>query len=311
MSLLIASTGKNLDPWIQALKETDPGLEVTTLDQVTDKSAVTFALAWNHPKGVFREFPNLKCISSMGAGVDHLLKDQTLPDQVRVVRIIDPLLSQDLFEFALAVVMQRNRTMDQFRVNQSNKLWKKKRYTRISDTRIGVMGTGVIGNHVASGLHGLGFQVCGWGRTAASDNNTIYTRYVGNSQLDAFLKASEILICLLPLTPETRGILNRENLSRLPQGAYLINLGRGEHVVDQDLIEWLDAGHLSGASLDVFSPEPLPEAHPFWEHPKIRITPHIASLTDPKSVAPQIVENYRRAMNGRPLLNEVDRLKGY
>jgi glyoxylate/hydroxypyruvate reductase len=202
MSLLIASSGKNLDPWIRALREADPGLEVVTLDQVTDKSAVTFALAWNHPEAVFREFPNLKCISSMGAGVDHLLKDPTIPAQIDIVRILDPTLSQDLFEFAMALIMQRNRTLDQFRENQGNKLWKKKRYTRIQDTRVGVMGIGVIGNHVASELHGLGFQVCGWGRTpkqgsqvnpAEQAGQPQYTRYAGKSQLHAFLEASRCI----------------------------------------------------------------------------------------------------------------------
>lgn len=314
MSLLIASTGKSPDVWIRALKEADPGLEVVTPDQVRDQSTVTFALAWNHPMGVFRGFPNLKCISSMGAGVDHLLKDPAIPERIRIVRIIDPLLSQDLFEFALAVIMQRNRTLEQFRNHQLQKTWKKQRYARIGDTRIGIMGTGVIGNHVASGLSRLGFRVCGWGRTPTQEGLTghmPYFRFSGKKQFPAFLNATDILICLLPLTPETRGVLNRETLSMLPNGAFLINLGRGEHLVDEHLVELLDAGHLSGACLDVFSPEPLPETHPFWSHPKIRITPHIASLTDPQSVAPQIVGNYRRAMDGRPLLNEVDRKRGY
>ncbi len=317
MSILIAAPGRNPDPWIRALKQADPKIKVVTLDQPGNKEAVRLALAWDHPEGIFSGFPKLGCISSMGAGVDHLVTDTTIPEHIEMVRIIDPTLSQDLFEFALAIIMGENRTLDQFKENQAKGLWKKKRYARIKDTSVGILGTGIIGNHVATQLAGLGFRVCGWGRTGPSGTTgekghpLPYKRYFGQNQLGLFLQSAGILICLLPLTEETRGILNRKHLSQLPRGASLINLGRGAHLVDEDLVELLDSGHLSGASLDVFSPEPLPAGHPFWGHSKIRITPHIASLTDPESVAPQIIENHRRLLQGKPLLHRVNRQRGY
>ncbi len=309
MSLVIFSKVHKVKPWLDALRNAAPDVEIATYDQIQDKDKVLFALAWNHTKGIFKEYPNLKCISSMGAGVDHIMDDPDIPEQVKIVRIVDPLLSKDLSEFALAVTMNYMRGLTNYRMLQSQKTWKKRMYKRISDVRVGVMGTGEIGNHVANFLHTAGFSITGWGKNPG--NQKEYKRFHGMDQLDEFLKTTNILICLLPLTPETRGILNKNNLGKLPQGAFLINLGRGPHVVDQHLIEMIDNGHLAGASLDVFDKEPLPESHPFWSHPAIQITPHVASITTPESVAPQIVENYRRAIRDEELLNQVDRIKGY
>ena len=309
MSLVIFSNVHKIQPWIDALKNVGPDIEVISHEEIKDKKKVKFALAWDHPKGIFKEYPNLKCISSMGAGVDHIMNDPDIPEQTKIVRIIDPLLSQDLAEFALALVMSHMRGFRKYFNNQQRKTWKKSMYMRIRDAKIGVMGTGAIGNHVALFLQSSGFSVTGWGKNPGK--LTEYKRFHGYDQLDEFLGNINILICLLPLTPETKGILDRNTLQKLPQGAFVINLGRGLHIVDKDLIEMLDSGHLSGASLDVFEYEPLPEEHPFWSHPAIQITPHVASLTTPASVAPQIIENYRRAINDQPLLNLVNREQGY
>jgi len=309
MSIVIFSKVIKAKPWIDALKGAAPDVEILTYDQVRDKEKVLFALAWDHPRGIFKEYPNLKCISSMGAGVDHIMSDPDIPEQVEVVRIADPLLSQDLAEFALSVVMNHMRGLTHYQNLQHQKTWKKRMYKRISDVRAGVMGTGVIGDHVVKFLLSSGFSVTGWGKSPGKKEK--YKRFHGIDQLDEFLSTPDILICLLPLTPETRGILNKRNLEKLPRGAFVINLGRGPHVVDQDLMEMIDKGHLSGAHLDVFAQEPLPPGHPFWSHPSIHITPHVASITTPKSVAPQIIENYRRALRDEELLNVVDRKKGY
>lgn len=309
MSLVIFSKVHKVKPWIETLKKEAPDIEVMAYDEVKDKNKVLFALAWNHPRGIFKDYPNLKCISSMGAGVDHIMTDPDIPEQVEVVRIVDPLLSQDLAEFALAHIMNHLRGLTHYKLLQQDATWKKRKYLRIPEVNVGIMGTGMIGNHVAEFLRSCGFSVAGWGKNPGKTGD--YPRYHGNEQLDDFLRKSQILICLLPLTPDTRGILNKENLEKLPHGAYVINLGRGGHVADNDLIETLDSGHLSGASLDVFEQEPLPSDHPFWKHPRIQITPHIASLTTPESVAPQIIENYRRAVSGQPLLNRVNKEKGY
>jgi glyoxylate/hydroxypyruvate reductase A len=309
MSLVIFSKVHKVKPWLDALKDATPDIDVITYDKIQDKSRVLFALTWNYPKGIFREYPNLKCVSSMGAGVDHIMSDPDIPEQVKIVRIVDPLLSQDLAEFALALIMNQMRRLTDYRLLQNQKTWKKRKYKRISDVSIGIMGTGAIGDHVAKFLLSAGFSVTGLGKNPG--NQKEYKRFHGTDQLDEFLRTPDILICLLPLTPETRGILNKDNLAKLPQGAFLINLGRGPHVVDQELIEMIDNGHLAGASLDVFDNEPLPDDHPFWLHPAIHITPHVASITTPESVAPQIVENYRRAIRDEELLNQVDRKKGY
>lgn len=309
MSLVIFSNVHKVQPWIHALKKAGPDIEIISHEDIQDKRKVNFALAWNHPKGIFKEYPNLKCISSMGAGVDHIMADSEIPEHIKIVRIIDPLLSQDLAEFSLSLIMSHMRGLSKYFHLQNRKTWKKSMYKRISDIKIGIMGTGAIGNHVALFLQSLGFSVEAWGKNPGK--KTDYKRYHGHDQMDVFLGNMNILICLLPLTPETKGILNRKTLGKLPQGAYVINLGRGLHIVDQDLIEMLDSGHLSGASLDVFEHEPLPAEHPFWAHPAIQITPHVASLTTPISVAPQIIENYRRAINDKPLLNLVNREQGY
>lgn len=309
MSIVIVSDLADAEPWVKAIKKDAPNVMVATHSQLNDFSGIEFALAWNHPPGIFMQFPNLKTISSMGAGVDHLLKDSDIPLKVNIVRIIDPLLSQDMFEFALAVIMGRTKNLVHFRENQLQKIWKKKRYQRMADVKIGVMGTGIIGNHVAENLAKVGFYVSGWSRTEG--HPAAYHKFYGTNQLQEFLANTDFLVCLLPFTPETSGILNKNTLSMLPVGAWLVNLGRGPLLIDEDLISLLDAGHLAGANLDVFHQEPLPENHPFWAHPKVYITPHIASLTDPESVAPQIVENYYRTVRNQPLLNQVDREKGY
>lgn len=309
MSLVIISPARNLDSWISALKKAAPAIEVYRHQQIADKGSVTFALAWAHPPGIFSQYPNLKCISSMGAGVDHLLSDPDIPENIHIVRILDPKLSQDMFEFSLAAIMNRLRSLTHYRINQTRGIWKKQQYRNMADVRIGIMGTGIIGNHTAIGLQQVGFRVHGWSRTPGG--KTSYKKFTGMEGLPSFLQQTDILICLLPLTESTRGILNLENLRQLPRGAWLINLGRGAHLDEAALLELLDQGHLEGANLDVFPEEPLPVDHPFWAHPLIHVTPHVASLTTPDSVAPQIADNYFRSRDNKPLLNEVDRNRGY
>ncbi len=309
MSIVVICPGRKVDYWIDALKETDPEVEVLTHEQVRENGSVIYALAWDQPPGIFSRYPNLRCVSSLGAGADHLVRDPDIPDQADIVRIIDPRLSDDLFEFSLAVVMNRLRSLTRYKVKQLEKKWEKKLYNRIEDLSIGIMGTGVIGGHVAEKLCSLGFSVNGWSRSG--DRPGSYCKYAGKEEMEAFLENTDILICILPLTDSTKGILNKENLMKLPEKSYLVNLGRGGHLVDNDLIELLDSGHLSGASLDVFHFEPLPEDHPFWEHPGIDITPHVASITDPSKVAPQIIENYHRVKKGIRPKNTVSKEKGY
>jgi glyoxylate/hydroxypyruvate reductase A len=175
--------------------------------------------------------------------------------------------------------------------------------------QIGIMGLGQLGKDAAKKLAYLGFPVSGWSQTPKDIEGV--TCLAGDDALDHFLSQTRILICMLPLTPKTKGILSQKTFAKLPAGAYLINIARGRHLIEKDLLTALDSGHLAGACLDVFEVEPLPEDHPFWSHPKIFITPHISSLTYPKTVAPQIIENYRRTITGNPLLHVVDVERGY
>ena len=245
----------------------------------------------------------------MGAGVDHILSDEALPEDVKVTKVVDDTLTEDMGDFILSQVMNHIRGLHHYVKCQKEKKWDKFQYNRPQDTKVGIMGLGVLGNAVADKLHKNFFKVYGWSRTEKSCDNV--TSFYGKDQLEEFLKNSEILVCLLPLTEDTENILNADLFDMLPEGAYVINVARGEHLVEHDLMEMIDNGHLSGASLDVFREEPLPEEHPFWEHPKINITPHIASLTKPESVVPQIAENYDHMKEGEPLKNRVEMDKGY
>lgn len=309
MSIVIISPNRNIEPWINSLKKVEPKIDIQIFGKDNNQGESDFALSWNHPIGAFSNYPNLKCISSMGAGVDHLLNDPDLPKNITITRIVDPELSQSMFEFILSLIMNHLRGLTGYKIEQSYTIWEPKPYIRMKDVNIGIMGIGAIGTHSALQLNKLGFKVSGWASSKKEIKDV--TVFYGDKQLPDFLKDSHILICLLPLTKETQGILNEATFRLLPKNAFVINVARGQHLVDLDLIELIDNGHLSGASLDVFSDEPLAKEHPFWKHPKINITPHIASLTNPNSVAPQIIENYKRMKENRPLLNVVSRNKGY
>ncbi|GAA4437510.1 glyoxylate/hydroxypyruvate reductase A [Pontibacter saemangeumensis] len=309
MSIMIITQRKEIAPWVKALQERRPALEIRVYPDGGNYDDVTFALAWNHPLGAFREFRNLKCIASMGAGVDHIMKDPDLPEDAVITKVTDENLTNDMAAFTLGLVLQHVRGLSEYEAQQRQHIWRRKAYKRAEDVTVGVMGMGVLGAHVARVLRQTGFRVNGWA-TAAKPMEGIKV-YAGEGELSAFLAQSDILICLLPLTKETAGILNRGTFGKLPKGAYVINVARGEHLVDEDLLYMLDAGHLSGASLDVFREEPLPAGHPFWRHPRIHITPHIASVTDPETVVPQILDNYDRLQRNEPLINVVSRQKGY
>jgi glyoxylate/hydroxypyruvate reductase A len=309
MTISIISTNKDPKPWVTALRELDATLDIQIWPNESRKADIEFALCWNHPEGVLRDYPNLRCICSMGAGTDHLLNDAFFPKDIPVIRIVDPLLAQSMFEYIYAAVMYYFRDFDIYKSQQHQSSWKQQPTKSIAHTTIGIMGLGKLGENSASQFSNIGFNVIGWSRTPKSISGV--NSYAGNEQLGEFLSQANILICLLPLTNETRGILNLENLGKLPLGACLVNVARGEHLVDEDLITALNEGQLRGACLDVFREEPLSQEHPFWRHSRILLTPHCSSITDPISVAPQIVKNYRLMKSGRPLMNQVDPFRGY
>jgi glyoxylate/hydroxypyruvate reductase A len=212
-------------------------------------------------------------------------------------------------EYVVWAVLHHCRDMEKYRADQSAMAWLPVFPRPRGETSVGIMGLGQLGSHAAATLRDLGFPVLGWSRTPKGIAGV--ATHWGKEGLGGFLTRTWILVCLLPLTPETRGILNRRTFAALPRGAYLINVARGAHLAKEDLLEALGSGQLSGACLDVFETEPLPAGHPFWSHPRIMVTPHVSSLTDPQAVAVQILENYCRLRRGEPLVHVVDRQRGY
>lgn len=306
MTLNLICPTKDPQPWVDAITAVAPHIDLQVWPNDGDKADITFALVWAQPLGVFAQYPNLRVISSMGAGVDNLLQDPSIPTHVPVVRMVDPRLVTQMGDYVLAATLNAVRQFPSYMQQQQ---WQPLPPRNVDSVTVGVMGLGQIGKAVANRLLTVGFQVVGWSRRAKSMQGVRV--FAGHQQLSDFLAASDILVCLLPLTSETENILNSQTLGQLPQGAYVVNVARGNHLVEEDLLSLINKNHLAGACLDVFRQEPLPQGHPFWSHPKILVTPHIASLTDPISVAPQIVENYRRMEAGEPLLNQVDKHRGY
>jgi glyoxylate/hydroxypyruvate reductase A len=300
--------------WIKALENLDPNLEIRVWPDDHPKEEVELALTWSHPSGVLGQYPKLGCISSMGAGIDHLLGDPLLPDpdlpgNPAIVRVVDRKLVEDMSEYILLAVLYHFRQFDFYQGRKREKDWQPLAPLEKKEFSIGIMGLGQLGEAAAKRLVAEGFTVAGW-RSSGKKIDRIQT-FHGEDELDPFLSQSRILICLLPLTQKTRHILNEQTFSKLPRGAYLINVGRGGHLKERDLLAALERGDLCGACLDVFQTEPLPEDNPLWRHPKIMITPHISSQTNPASVAPQILENLNRLRTGKTLLNQVDIKKQY
>ncbi|MBV8535769.1 MAG: glyoxylate/hydroxypyruvate reductase A [Alphaproteobacteria bacterium] len=308
MGLLFLSDSDDPVAWRAALTKRLPDLDMRVWPETGAATDIEAALVWNHPPGSLKPFPNLRAILSLGAGVNHILDDPELPD-VPIARIVDPGLATGMAEYATLAVLRYHRNFDVYERQQGVGHWKRLPIPVTAARRVGVLGLGEIGSACARMIAGLGFPVAGWSRTPRSLPGV--AAYAGRDTLTPFLAQTDILVCVLPLTAATRGILNRTTLAALPRGAFLINIARGAHVVDQDLIAALDSGHLAGATLDVFAHEPLPREHPFWSHPKVTLTPHIASITNPETAADGVAENLRRLADGRPLLHLADRARGY
>jgi glyoxylate/hydroxypyruvate reductase A len=309
MALIIIAPDTKTTSWVKHLSKLEPEIDLRVWPETGDVDDIEFALSWNHPHGEFKNYKNLKCIASLGAGVDHLLADPDLPAGVPITRVVDHSMAQSMSEYVTLAVLNHCRQLETYRADQSQKLWKPRIPLLAAHMRVGIMGLGQLGKDAAGKLHALGFPVSGWSQRPKKIEGI--DCFAGAELLDGYLSQVQILICMLPLTPKTRGILNRQTFNRLPAGAYVINVARGEHLIESDLLAALDSGQLSGACLDVFTEEPLPPDHPFWDHPRIIVTPHISSITFSKSVAPQIIDNYRRSRTGQPLLHVVDPNRGY
>lgn len=308
MSLLLIAKHRDMAPFQSAIQKIDPNLDVEVWPAVKHPERVLFAVAWNHPKNVFRQYHNLKAISSLGAGANHLIRDKTIPESVRIVRASTPSLAEQMGDYITMSVLNLIRGTEIYFRQQQKAEWKRHAAYSKKSITVGIMGLGKLGTHAARQLISNGFNVCGW---AKSKKEIEGIETFSENQLGAFLNRTNILVCLLPLTEETEGILDLKLMKQLKQAAFLISAGRGSQLVEEDLIYALDTGLIEHAVLDVFSEEPLPESHPFWGRKKITITPHIASITDPDEVAELLVENYKRLLSGMELLQEVDKNKGY
>lgn len=245
----------------------------------------------------------------MGAGVDHVLQDGTYPKNVPLARVVDPYLTAGMSEYVVLHVLAAHRDLRRSLADQHAGRWDQFAVARADDTRIGILGLGELGRDAARKLAPFGYRLAGWSRTRKTEPGI--ESFAGPAELDAFLARTDILVCLLPLTGETRGILNARAFAALPKGAHVINAARGAHLVEADLIAALDSGHLAGATLDVFATEPLPPGSPLWRHPKIWITPHIAALTDAPSTARTMADSIHRMRRGERPHHEVDLTRGY
>jgi glyoxylate/hydroxypyruvate reductase len=309
MALLFRSTVDSAARWRGELARLTSELDIRLWPDIGDPAEIEYALVWRPEPGLLASLPNLRLILSLGAGVDHVLRDPQLPRGVPIVRLVDPYLIDAMSEFVVLQVLRLHRQDLDYRAQQQAEIWRELGQKNACERKVGILGFGEIGQDAGRKLAALGFPVLGWGRR----NRTLAgaETYAGPEGLLQLLPQSEILVCLLPLTRETEGILCARTFAALPRGAGLVNAGRGGHLVEDDLIPALDRGELSAAALDVFREEPLPPGHAFWHHPRILVTPHIAGITNPVTAAPVILDNIRRLEEGRPLLNQVDPEQGY
>ena len=311
MAVLIIAPGLKADWWAHELNQQNPALDVRIWPDAGNPDDIDYALAWKPPPGTLATYPHLKVVFSLGAGVDHLLIDPDFPPHSRISRVVDPYLTAGMVEYVLLHVLRYHKNQPALDTQQSARVWDDRAHElkQADERRIGILGLGELGLAAARALIALDFDVAGWSRSPKTIAGV--QCFHGSAGLNDLLTRTNILVCLLPLTPETENILCEELFARLPEGAYLINAARGGHLVESDLIPALESGQLGHATLDVFQIEPLPDNQPFWGHRQITVTPHNASITDPRSVARQIAEGIAAVERGDALPNAVDIKLGY
>jgi glyoxylate/hydroxypyruvate reductase A len=308
--LLFISPSDPPQAWQAAFQTAAPDVEfLTSRGEVEDPDSIDWAVVWKPPHGLLAGLTGLKCVFSLGAGVDHVLSDPEFPAHVPLSRVVDPYLTAGMSEYVVLHVLAHHRGLFRSIAAQADARWDWFAAPRADETTVGIMGLGELGLDAVRKLKPLGFRLAGWSATPKIEPGLV--SFAGSGQLREFLSQTDILVCLLPLTDATRGILNSATFDLLPSGARLINVARGAHLIATDLVDALDSGHLAGATVDVFTEEPLPPGNPLWSHPKVKITPHIASLTDPRSTALSMVESMALVRAGYRPLHEVDLRRGY
>lgn len=308
MRILFHTAGIDREAWIGALQRALPGarIDAWTAGSVCEAD---YALLWKPPPALVERLGGVKAIFNLGAGVDSIADLAALPPTAPLVRLDDAGMAEQMVEYVCHAVLRHYREFDAYAEQQRERVWRPRPRRSKSDFVVGILGAGVLGAAVAGALAALHFPVRCWSRARRGVAGV--TSFAGGSELDDFLSATRLLVCLLPLTRETAGLLDRTRLARLPRGAYLVNIARGALVVDADLLDLLDDGHLAGATLDVFRDEPLPPEHRFWHHRRVVVTPHVSAVTLVEESVRQIADKIRRLEAGLPISGVVDRDRGY
>jgi glyoxylate/hydroxypyruvate reductase A len=308
LNILFYTPDTGSAPWIASLQRALPAARID-LWPAASASETDYAVVWKPPPELVAMLERVKAIFNLGAGVDSMPDLSMLPSSVSVVRLDDAGMAEQMVEYVCHVVLRRYREFDVYAAQQGEARWQQRPRLSKSTFMVGILGAGVLGTAVAGALVQLGFPVRSWSRARKAIPRV--TSFAGMQELDDFLAATRVLVCLLPLTRDTEKLLDAVRLSRLPRGAYLVNVARGALVVDAGLIALLDKGHLAGATLDVFRDEPLPAGHPFWHHPRIVLTPHISAVTLVEQSIAQIAGKIRQLEAGLPITGIVERQRGY
>ncbi|SAL20926.1 D-isomer specific 2-hydroxyacid dehydrogenase [Caballeronia udeis] len=308
MTFLYKADPSRGQQWAKLFAERAPEIGFRVWPDLGDAREVRYLAAWAPPENLHTLLPNVEVVFSTGAGIDQF--DLSLvPPHIPVVRMVEPGIVEGMVEYVTQAVLSLHRDIFTYGRQQAAHEWGPLPVVSASERRIGVLGLGMLGQAVLERLKLFNFCCAGWSRTPREIDGV--ECFAGQEALAPFLARSDVLICLLPLTSATRGILDKRLLAGLPRGAALINVGRGGHLNQEDLLDLLHSGHLSQAILDVTDPEPLPPTHPLWTHPCVRITPHIASATRPDTAVEVVLENLRRHREGRPMIGQIDRGQGY
>ena len=312
MSIVLASTDfwEDMEVWSNGLQKAMPEMDIKVYPDDGDVNEVEFAVVWKHPRGILKKYPNLKAILSLGAGVDHIISDPDLPEGLPIIRLVDKKLTHEMCLHALHWVLHFHSDQYLYRSQQLKRQWIQQSSIQTEDRTIGIMGLGNIGRSIGELLVTQSFNVIGWGANQKSSLTDI-KYYYGQDQLSDFLGRTNILINVLPLTSDTTNIITKKELRLLPKNSFIINIGRGGIINEDDLLTLLSEGHIKAAALDVFAQEPLPENNSLWDHPSVYITPHIAGQSNPNSAGQTISENIHRIQKGELPYPIYSKTNGY
>jgi glyoxylate/hydroxypyruvate reductase A len=309
MRILLYRADGQTDPWVRDFAEVLPGAEVVVWQEGAHEASCDYAVLWGPPAALLGQLAHVKAIFLAGAGVDAILKFGDALPNVPIVRLGDAGMALQMAEYVAHAVLRYFRRFDDYEKQARRGIWSPLPLHDKNEFTVGVLGMGMLGQRVIETMAHFGFPLRGWSRTPKQQAGVAC--YSGVESLGDFLAGTRALVCMLPLTPETSNLLDRARLSLLPQGAYLINVARGAHVAEPDLLTLIRSGHLAGATLDVFRNEPLPAPHPFWEEPRITMTPHISALTVRHDSVRQIAGKINALERGEPVADVVDRTLGY